>query len=153
MEKPSKKSLSFVVEVLLILLMIALFGLIITLHWTIPAVTGHTPSDPEHLYYGYLLVLAVSGIVGELIQWQARGILRNINRGNPFCRNNVVRLRVIGIDCLALALFYLVTIFFIRKLYMAIFVAVCLVAGLLLFVCAALFKQAILYKEENEMTI
>lgn len=153
MEKPSKKSLSFVVEILLIALMVLLLGLIVTLHWTIPAFTGHSPSEPGDLYHGYLLVLLVSGIVGELILWQARGILRNVNRGNPFCRNNVVRLRIIGIDCLALALFYLVTIFLIRKFYMAIIVAFCSVAGLLLFVCAALFQQAILYKEENEMTI
>lgn len=153
MEKPSKKSLSFVVEVLLIVLMALLLVLMVTLPWSIPTFTGHAPAHPDNLYQGYLLVLLVSGLIGELILWQARGILRNVNRGNPFCRQNVVRLRIIGMDCLAMAVFYLVTIFWIHKFYMALIVAFCSVAGLLLFVCASLFHQAILYKEENEMTI
>lgn len=145
--------LSSFVEVLVSVTMLAGLALIATLYWTIPLFTGHHPGKNGSLFTAYLIVLAVSGLLGELILWQARGILRNVNSGNPFCPNTVRRLRVIAGEVLVMACFYLVMIFIIRKFYMAIVVAICLLAGLILLVFAALFRQAVTYKEENDMTI
>lgn len=153
MEKRSKRSLSFVVEILVIVVMVAILGLIATLYWSIPAFTKHAPGEADGLFAAYFVVLLVSGLLGEVILWQARGIMHNVNYKTPFCPDTVRRLNIIGAVALLMAAFYLFTVFWINKFYMIIVFAICMLAGLILFVFAALFRQAIDYKEENDMTI
>ena len=100
-----------------------------------------------------VVVLMFSGLMAELILWQARGIMHNVNVGRPFCRDTVRRLRTIGTECLVLAVAYFVGMFFVTKFFMVLIFVAFSVIGLILFVFAELFRQAIIYKEENEMTI
>lgn len=153
MKKQSKCSLSFVVEILLVVTMVGVLALLATLPWSVPAVTKHEPGEEDGLYLAYMVVLTVSGLLGEIALWHARGIMRNVNRGTPFCANTVRRLNVIGVVALVMAAFYLATVFWINKFYMLLVFAICAMVGLILFVFAALFRQASKYKEENDMTI
>ena len=52
-----------------------------------------------------------------------------------------------------LAVAYFVGMFFVTKFFMVLIFVAFSVIGLILFVFAELFRQAIIYKEENEMTI
>lgn len=61
--------------------------------------------------------------------------------------------RTIGTECLVLAVAYFVGMFFVTKFFMVLIFVAFSVIGLILFVFAELFRQAIIYKEENEMTI
>ena len=54
---------------------------------------------------------------------------------------------------LVLAVAYFVGMFFVTKFFMVLIFVAFSVIGLILFVFAELFRQAIIYKEENEMTI
>jgi hypothetical protein len=101
----------------------------------------------------YLVVLAISGVMAMLILWQARAILHIINKGNPFVRDTVRRLRIIGIECLALAAFYFISVFVVTKFFMAVVFVTFSVVGMILLVFAQIFEQAIAFKEENDMTI
>lgn len=147
------KSLSRILEFVLIAAMLIAAVLMATLHWTIPDVTQRLPGEAEHLFEKYYAVLFVSGAIAELILWQGLQLMRNINGGKAFSQNTVCRLCTIGWEALALALFYFIMVFFVHKFFMvAVFVAFTVV-GLVLFVIAQLFQDAVNYKTENDMTI
>lgn len=133
--------------------MLVALGLTITLPWSIPAVTLHYPGETNLWYEKYLIVLIISGVMALLILWQARAILHIINKGNPFVRDTVRRLRMIGIECLILAAFYFVSVFVVTKFFMVVVFVTFSVVGMILFVFAQIFEQAIAFKEENDMTI
>lgn len=148
-----KRGLSGIIEIALDVLMGVAFLLTITLPWSIPAVTLKQPGMEGLWFEKYLAVLIVSGVMAELVLWQARGIMNNVNRGRAFSDNTVKRLRIIGAECLAIALFYFVAVFVVTKFFMVVvFVTFCVV-GMILFVFAELFRQALQYKKENDMTI
>lgn len=148
-----KQGLSGVIEIALDVLMGVALLLTVSLPWSISAVTLKQPGMAGLWYEKYLAVLAVSGIIAELILWQARGIMKNINRGHAFSEDTVRRLRIIGGECLAVALFYFVAVFVVTKFFMVAVFVTFSVVGLILFVFAELFRQAVSYKKENDMTI
>ena len=128
MKTLSKNGLSGVIEICLLLMMLLDLVLMITLPWTVTWTTKSHPGEEGMWYEKYLIVLLISGFVAEFILWQARGIMHNVNRNRPFCRDTVRRLRLLV--CVVFGLI-----------------------GLILFVFAELFRQATKYKEENDMTI
>ena len=144
MKTVSKNGLSGIIEAALIALMLVALGLMISLPWSITGVTDREPGMEGFFYEKYFVVLMFSGLMAELILWQARGIMHNVNVGRP---------RTIGTECLVLAVAYFVGMFFVTKFFMVLIFVAFSVIGLILFVFAELFRQAIIYKEENEMTI
>ncbi|MDD2362234.1 MAG: DUF2975 domain-containing protein [Oscillospiraceae bacterium] len=148
-----KSWLSLLIEYTLTLLMLVALVLTISLPWSIPAVTLHKPGESDFWFEKYFIVLVISGIMAILILWQARAILRIVNKGNPFVNETVKRLRIIGIQSLVLAAFYFVSVFFVTKFFMVLVFVTFSIVGMILFVFAQIFEQAIAYKEENDMTI
>lgn len=153
MKTLSKNGLSGVIEICLLLMMLLDLVLMITLPWTVTWMTKSHPGEEGMWYEKYLIVLLISGFVAEFILWQARGIMHNVNRNRPFCRDTVRRLRLLGLLCIVLAAFYFVAIFWVARFFMALVCVVFGLIGLILFVFAELFRQATKYKEENDMTI
>lgn len=148
-----KNKLGLFIEYVLCLLMLLAVILTVTLPWSIPAVTLHFPGEAGFKFEKYLVVLAVSGFLALLILWQARAMLHIINKGDPFVKDMVRRMRVIGILSLILAAFYFISVFFVTKFFMVVVFVTFSIVGLILFVFAQIFKQAIAFKEENDMTI
>ena len=153
MKSFGKSWLSVLIEYTLSFLMLLALVLTVTLPWSIPAVTLHSPGEPEMWFEKYLIVLFISGVMALLILWQARAILHIINRLNPFVRKIVRRLRIIGAECIVLAMFYFISVFVVTKFFMVVVFVTFSVVGMILFVFAQIFDQAISYKEENDMTI
>jgi len=149
----NRKHLGRILEWALLGLMLLAVALIVTLPWTIPDVTMHYPGEPERLYEKYFAVLAVSGVLAEFILWQARKIMRNINKGKAFSKDTVKRMYVIGWETLILAAFYFVMTFFVHKFFMVVVFVAFAILGLVLFVLGQLFSEAFAYKSENDMTI
>ena len=151
------RRLSRILEIVLIALMVLAVGVMISLPWTITLITGAVPGlaeGPEAwLYEKYLGLLLVSGCFAELILWQVRGIVHNVNKQRPFCTDTVRRLEVCGIECFILSVMYLVSMLLIAKFFMAIVAIVFVVVACVLLVLADLFRQAAGFKEENDMTI
>lgn len=148
-----KNGLSRLIEIGLVVLMFAVLGLLAMLPWSITWVTGRTPDDPQRMYIRYLVILSYSGVMAELVLWQARGILHNVNHGRVFSADTVRRMRVLAVECVVLAVFYLATMFWMSKFFMAALFVVFVMLGCTLLVFAELFRQANQYKEENDMTI
>ena len=134
-------------------LMVVIVGLLLTLPWSITWITERTPDDPQGMYVRYLVILAYSGVMAELILWQCRGMIRNVNHGRVFTADTVRRLRVAAVEVLVLAVFYGATMFWMSKFFMAFLFVVFILGGCLLLVLAEIFRQANRYKEENDMTI
>lgn len=148
-----RTGVSGAVETVLDALMIVAPLLMVTLPWTIPWVTDRGPGEELYLYEKYMVVLLISGLMAELILWQARGIMHNVNRGCAFCADTVRRLRVCGWECLVLGAIYAVSVFFVTKIFMIVVLVTFTVVGLILLVFSELFRQAETYKKENDMTI
>ena len=127
--------------------------LLILLPWLTTWLTSQVPG--EGLYEQYLVFLYVTGVFAELILWQCRGILHNVNHHEPFCMDTVKRLRKVGVIALVLAAAWMVMVilFTVFKFLMTFLALLFAFIGLTLFVFAELFAQATAYKEENDMTI
>ncbi len=127
--------------------------LMIGLPWITEILTSQEPGST--LYTHYLIFLYVTGVFAELVLWQCRGIIRNVNVGKPFCADMVCRLRRLGTECLILAGIWLLFVIFLEvfRFLMAFLMIMFAFIGLILFVFAELFTQATAYKEENDMTI
>ena len=146
-----KNGLSRWIEIYTTVLLCVIPLLVVTLPFTITWITERPHGDP--FYTRYLVILTYSGVMAELIFWQARGIMRNVNRNCVFSADTVRRMRVMAAEVLVLALFYFATMFWMSKFFMAVLFVVFVLAGAVLLVFAELFRQANAYKEENDMTI
>lgn len=146
-----KNGLSRFLEIALFVLMGIVVVLLTALPWSITRITGRIPGDPY--YIKYLVILAYSGVMAELVLWQCRGMVRNINAGKVFTADTVRRLRVAAVELMVLAVFYGATMFWMSKFFMAFLFIVFVLGGCLLLVLAEVFRLANQYKEENDMTI
>jgi len=147
------KRFAHILQGCMIAMMVVVAALLLTLPWSITWITERTPEDPEGMYVKYLVVLAFSGVMSELILWQARGILRNVTRGCVFSADTVRRMRVAAIEILVLGIFFGITMFWMNKFFMAFLFVVLVLACCFSLVLTEVFRQANEYKQENDMTI
>ena len=145
--------LSRVMEIAAWCLMAVDVALMIGAPWFMEVLTSQ-PRGGD-LYIQYLVFLYFTGIFGELVLWQCRGIMHNVTQGRSFSADTVKRLRKIGTIALVMAVLWIVMVicFDVFKFLMAFLALLFAFIGLILFVFAELFAQATAYKEENDMTI
>lgn len=77
----------------------------------------------------------------------------NISRGRAFVRQNALCLSLISLCSLVSGLMFFVAMFFLSSIFPIIIATVFVLLALLTKVFADLFRNAIHYKEENELTI
>lgn len=112
--------------------------------------------DAYELREGYKIFitvfLMVVGMLGLFVIFELIIMLRTITK-NPFIKINVKSLNIIGITAfIAAAVFFIKCFFFIT--IMTLIGGVCLaILGLFALTLADLFKKAVEYKEENDLTI
>ena len=73
--------------------------------------------------------------------------------GNPFVDDNVNHLRKIAVSCFLIAIMYVIKCFFMLTFATIVIAAVFIVGCMFCLTLKDLFKQAINYKTENELTI
>ncbi len=148
-----QNGLSRIIEYCLVALLIIIPLLLLSLPWSITLFTERTPDDPQGFYYRYFAILSYSAIMVELMVWQGRGVLHNVNTGRFFSTDTVRRMRVMAVESVVLAVFYFATMFWMSKFFMAVLFVAFVLIGCSLLVFGELFRQATAYKEENDMTI
>lgn len=79
--------------------------------------------------------------------------MHNVNVGRPFCGTRCAACVPSVRNAWCWRWPISVGMFFVTKFFMVLIFVAFSVIGLILFVFAELFRQAIIYKEENEMTI
>ena len=107
----------------------------------------------KHYYLVLLALLEYTDIFGIISFWQVKKILHNVNSNKPFVMENAKRIRRISACCAFLAIGYGISIFYLLSPFVIINFVLFAVISLALLICAELFKMAVEYKDENELTI
>lgn len=100
-----------------------------------------------------MIVLMVTGACAVFILFDLKRMFKTLVGGNPFVKNNVHYLRQMAVACALIALIYLGSCFWQFTFARLIIVIIFSIAALFCLTLKDLFKQAIAYKEENELTI
>lgn len=129
---------------------ILVFSLPWTLNYYLLYKNSYVPSD---IYYSMLILLFVSGVCAFAILGQAKRILHNINAKNPFTMDTANRIKRISYWCLPVAFIYLIAIAFIPSAFALLVGLTFLFLAACIFIIAELFYQAVIYKQENDLTI
>ena len=109
--------------------------------------------DLRDLYIPCLVILYASGIPALVIIHQFIKLFGALKNNKPFERTNVRYLKIASITSIIIAVEYIPAMFIFRSLFTLIITGIFFIAWLGLYVLSELFKQAIEYKEENELTI
>lgn len=109
-------------------------------------------SDSDYLI-AFSVIICLSGICCSYILFNLKQMYKSLLVGNPFVDENVNHLRKIAVSCFAIALMYIIKCFFILTFATIVIAAVFVVGCMFCLTLKDLFKQAINYKTENELTI
>ena len=152
-----KRGLSGALEFVMLTLAAAMLVCMAAMPWLIKFVAnGYDRADrfgltthytESVIFFDYCALFAAGAL------WQCARILRNINREQPFVSDNVARLRKIAICFAAEAFGFALASIVIHTISLPVFALLFAVFALLMLVCAELFRRAVAYKEENELTI
>jgi len=149
-----EKGLSGIVKRFLDLVFIGGLGILISLPYSLRWYMSYIyrVESIENFYF-LLVFLYITGIVCLILVNEVRKIFKTVNRKNPFMMDNVKSLNRIAVSSLLIAGAYVVKIFYYNSVLTAILAMVFIIAGLFSLVLAEVFRQAVEYKEENDLTI
>ncbi|MEI6602246.1 MAG: DUF2975 domain-containing protein [Clostridia bacterium] len=136
--------------VILILGILTTATLPLGFRWLLTIWEGHVE---EWLFRNGLIVLYPVGILSVIAVWNMYVLMRNVNQQQPFIMDNAKRIKRIAALCVAEAILFFVAIFMLQSPTMMIVSIAVAVFSCYLFVMGKLFKQAVLYKEENDLTV
>lgn len=148
-----EKGLSGIVRRLLEIIMLGgaaiIIGLPIILKWYL----GLLYAGTSEIYWFLLPFLYVTGLLAFVILIQIRKVFKTLSRKNPFMMDNVKSFKWIAKASFAIAILYVVKIIFFNSFLTMILSMVFVIAGLFSVVIAEVFHQAVIVKEENDLTI
>lgn len=113
-------------------------------------------------YTEFVIELYPNGICFLIIVKQFIGLFDSLKKNNPFCDNTVKRLKTSGIASTLIAIILAVIIiyemFFAKGTPLFIVITCCLCilftgVSIAFYILSELFRQAVQYKKENELTI
>lgn len=107
----------------------------------------------DRYYIPFCVIFMISGVFALLILWDLRNMFQTVVKGNPFVKENVVSLKRMGACSLVITLIMATRLFFVITPAVLVLILVFLVAGLFSWVLSQVFDQAVIYKEENDLTI
>ena len=108
---------------------------------------------PTDIYPPTLALLYVSGIPALIIIYQFIKLFESLKDANPFVTKNSNYLKTSSFCSLIIAIEYFISIFIFKSVFTIIIMMIFIIAWIGLYILSELFKQAINYKEENDLTI
>ena len=152
MKITGEKSLSTIVKLLLKTIFILGLGVIIGLPVILRWYIENFRVDINN-YYPMLMLLYVSGVTALYIVFKFVKLFKALEDNKPFIAENVEILKNISIGCLVIAVLYLIGIFIFNSVFVAVIFMIFTIAYFAFLILAELFRQAVQYKEENDLTI
>lgn len=149
-----EKSLSAIVKRLLDLIFIG--GIMITLSLPISLkwYLNYTYEGSNvKIYYFLIALLSVTGVLALIIVNEIRKIFNTLKRKDPFVLGNVKSLKRMGIASFLISFAYIFKIIFYNSFMTVIVLMVFVIAGFFSIILAEVFRQAVIFKEENDLTI
>lgn len=148
-----KKGLSGIVKYLLDLVfaggLAILIGLPFILNWYLDQFRTYV----NEKYWFLLPFLYLTGILALVILFELRAVFKTFNKMDPFTMRNVKSFKRMAICSLVIALLYVVKIAFFNSFLTIILAMVFVIAGLFALIIGEVFRQAVIVKEENDLTI
>ena len=129
-------------------------GIIVTV--TLPAsirIYGKYNSYFHDNYYSLCVILFLSGIFAILIIRELRRMFATVIAGDCFLRENVTSLERMSIYSFFIAAITACRLFIYLTPSVLIIILVFVIAGLFSKVLAGVFDKAVVYKQENDLTI
>ena len=149
-----KNSISFFMKILLSIFMITTIALLAFLPWIINQFLGITYGIGNTFAKTILLiVLYPSGICGLLIENELRRIFKSLEKKDPFVDSNIKSLNSMGIYMIVVFVMFIFKIFTLNSIMTMVCALAFVIISLLCFVLADVFKQAVIYKKDNDLTI
>lgn len=126
--------------------------------------TASTPFVGENIFnfigYGvesykipFVITIFLSGLCCVYILYNLKQLYRSLLVGNPFVDKNVGYLRKMAVACMCVSIIYLLKCFIVFTIATVVIAVVFIIGCLFCLTLKDLFKQAINYKTENELTI
>ncbi len=137
------------IELMLIGAILIILGLPFVLRWYISLLKGNT----SELYAFLLPFLYVTGILAAIIVYELRRVFITLNRMDPFRMDNVRSFKTMAVCCFLIAAAYAVKIFTFNSFLTIILFMVFIIGGFMLLILSEVFRQAVIVKEENDLTI
>lgn len=101
----------------------------------------------------FMFTVTLSGVFASILLYNLKTVYKTFERDNPFLRENVKYLNAIAVCCGGITLCYIVKCIFIftpATLMVVLLFGMCILLAISL---RDLFRVAVEYKEENELTI
>lgn len=153
MKITGKKSISNYIKILLQIIFI--FGILVIAF--LPVVVKYYIQilrlDLTELYIPCLILLYGSGIPMLVIVKQFINLFNTLSANTPFIMQNAKHLKIASICSGIIALEYVIGIYVFQSIFTLIIVGIFLIAWIGLYILSELFKQAVQFKEENDLTI
>ncbi len=109
---------------------------------------------PSDLYIkAFPIILFFSGLCCVYILYSLKQMYKTLVCGNPFVEKNVSHFRRMAIACALCSLIYIVKAFFMFTVATVIIALIFIVGCLFCLTLKDLFKTAVCYKSENDLTI
>lgn len=108
---------------------------------------------PGKMIVPMILVLITSGIASVYILWQLKVIFKTLIGGNPFVLKNVTCLRKMAVASLLIAIIFCIKSLFWFTISTLVIVLIFIIASLFCLTLKDLIKQAVYYKDENDLTV
>ena len=99
------------------------------------------------------IILELSGLSALFILWQLKAMFKTLLGGNPFTGANVTCLRKSSVASFVIAIVFIVKLTFWFSIASFIIVVIFALLGLFCLTLKDVFKQAVVYKEENDWTV
>ena len=151
MKITGKNSLSNLIK--LALQFVFIIGIIIILTLPILLKKYIEYINPTTPYIPTLILLYTSGIPALIIVWKFIEMFNTLKEETPFIMKNVKNLKITSICSLIISIEYILGVFVTNSIFAIVVIGVFVIAWLGLYILSELLKQAIEYKEENELTI
>ncbi|MDP4180100.1 MAG: DUF2975 domain-containing protein [Bacillota bacterium] len=147
-----EKGLSGLVKLFLDLVFIGGIGILISLPVTLRWCFDHIRLEGENYYFA-LGLLYLTGIMCLVILFEMKRIFKALNKRDPFIIGNVKSLNRISLMSYLISVCYLIKIVLYNSFLTIIIAMVFIIAGLFCTILAEVFRQAVIVKEENDLTI
>lgn len=148
-----KKWLNILAIALLIILIITGIGVYLNIPELIKVYLHSREAYGDREYNSMVFLLYTSGVPAITMLILCVMLIRNIIMNKPFVYNNVRILNGMGICGLLICAIFIIISPYMISFFPPFMAVVFLVLSLVLLIVANLFKIAITYKEENDLTI
>lgn len=126
---------------------------IVTLPLSLRYAGNHYSRAFQEYYMLMLVIFAAAGICGIVIVGELRKMMHTVEQKNCFVPENVKSLEIMGMTSAVIVALFFLKCFFLPTPATFIIVLTFFIAGLFSGVLSFVFREAIRYKEENDLTI